>query len=108
MAYQAINVAPLMDKPHRYRAFALRKLKRWDEAVKEYEYVRRMAQGTPEEALKWEVEALLDIATTWLNAGEEQKCRKALEEAKALDPKHPGIKVLEEELEGTEEEEEDF
>ncbi|MHC4840643.1 MAG: tetratricopeptide repeat protein [Planctomycetota bacterium] len=108
MAYQAINVAPLMDKPHRFRAFALRKLKRWDEAVVEYEYVRRMATGTPEEALKWEVEALLDISTTWLNAGDEKKCRKALEEARALDPKHPGIKVIEEELQGTEEEEEDF
>ncbi|MDC1141748.1 tetratricopeptide repeat protein [Planctomycetota bacterium] len=108
MAYQAINVAPLLDTPHRFRAFALRKLERWDEAVKEYEYVRRMAKGTPEEALKWEVEALLDIATTWLNAEDEAKCRKALEQAKALDPKHPGVKVIEEELEGTEEEEEDF
>ncbi|MCF6228229.1 MAG: hypothetical protein L3J82_06135, partial [Planctomycetes bacterium] len=108
MAYQAINVAPLMDKPHRFRALALRKLKRWDEAVVEYEYVRRMATGTPEEALKWEVEALLDIAGTWLNAGDEKKCRKSLEEARALDPKHPGIKAIEEELEGTEEEEEDF
>lgn len=108
MAYQAINVAPLIDKPHRFRAFALRKLKRWDEAVKEYEYVRRMADGSPEEALKWEVEALLDIASTWLNAGEEKKCRAALADAKALDPKHSGIKVIEEGLEGTDEEEEDF
>lgn len=105
MCQQAIYVAPLERKVHEYRAFALRKLKRWDEAVFEYDMVRRLASGTPEESLAIDMGALLDIAVTWLNAGDKEKAKKALDEAKTLDPKNPRIKTIEDQLNGTEEEE---
>jgi tetratricopeptide (TPR) repeat protein len=109
MAQQAINVAPLNARTHQARAYALRKLKRFDEAVQHYEYVRRLATGdTPEEAVAAEVNALLDIAATWLHAEEPEKCRKALEQAKLLDPKNPRIKTIESELEGDDVKEEEF
>jgi tetratricopeptide (TPR) repeat protein len=109
MAQQAINVAPLNARTHQARAYALRKLKRFDEAVQHYEYVRRLATGdTPEEAVAAEVNALLDIAATWLHAEEPEKCRKALEQAKLLDPKNPRIKTIEGELEGEDVKEEEF
>lgn len=110
MAVQAVNIAPLSAQTHRYRAFALRKLKRYEEAVVSFEYVRRLATGaTPDEALKAEVDALCDIAATWMQAGEDKKCREVLAEAKALDPENERIKTIEEELDGAaEEEEEEF
>jgi tetratricopeptide (TPR) repeat protein len=110
MAEQAVNVSPLSAQTHQYRGFALRKLKRWEEAVTSFEYVRRLAAGaTPQEALQAEVNALCDIASTWLQADEKEKCRKVLEEAKKLDPANERIKTIEEELAGeAEEEEEDF
>ncbi len=109
MAEQAINVAPLDPKLHQYRGYALRRLKRYDEAVTHYEYVRRMATGdTLEERKAAEIAAILDIAATWLHADDKEKCRKALAEAKAIDPNHPRIKVIESELEGPEEKEEEF
>ncbi|MCA8913562.1 MAG: tetratricopeptide repeat protein, partial [Planctomycetes bacterium] len=108
MARQAINVAPLDVRTHRYRAFALRKLKRYDEAVQSFEFVRRLATGsTPEEAEQAEVDALCDIAATWMQAGENEKCKKALDEAKALDPDNERVKTIQEELDGAAEEEEE-
>ncbi|MCB9896316.1 MAG: tetratricopeptide repeat protein [Planctomycetes bacterium] len=108
MALQAVNVAPLSAKVHHYRGYALRKLKDWQGAVDSFEFVRRLATGaTPEEALQAEVDALCDIAATWLQAEEDDKCRKALEEAKALDPNNSRIKTIEEELDGAKEEEEE-
>jgi tetratricopeptide (TPR) repeat protein len=109
MAEQAINIAPLQPKLHEYRAYALRRLKRYDEAVVHYEYARRMATGdTIEEAKRNEADRILDIAATWLHADEIEKCRKALEEARRLDPDNPRIKVLEGELGEGEEKEEEF
>jgi tetratricopeptide (TPR) repeat protein len=108
MAEQAVNIAPLSAQTHQYRGFALRKLKRWEEAVTSFEYVRRLATGaTPQEALAAEVNALCDIASTWMQAGENEKCRKVLEQAKKLDPGNARVKTIEEELEGSPEEEED-
>ena len=108
MALQAVHIAPLNPATHRYRAFALRKLKRYEEAVESFEYVRRLVTGsTPEEALQAEVDTLCDIAATWMQAGEDEKCRKVLEEAKALDPNNERIKTIEEELDGAAEEEEE-
>lgn len=108
MADQAVNIAPLMAGTHRYRAFALRKLKRYEEAVQSFEYVRRLATGnTPEEAVAAEVNALLDIAATWLHAEKFDKCREALEKAKLLDPKNERIKTIQEELEAGEKEKEE-
>lgn len=110
MAEQAINIAPLMAGTHRFRAFALRKLQRYEEAVTHYEYVRRLATGnTPEESVAAEVNALLDIAATWMQAEKIDKCKEALERARKLDPNNPRIKTIEEELEGRgKEKEEDF
>ena len=108
MCQQAINTAPLERNVHEFRAFACRKLKQWDEAVFEYTIVRKLASGTPEEALAIDVGALLDIASTWLNADDKDKCKKALEEAKTLDPKNPRIKTIEDQLNGTGEEEEGY
>lgn len=110
VAEQAVNVAPLDPRTHQYRGFALRKLKQWEQAVGSFEYVRRLASGaTPEEALAAEVNALCDIASTWLQAEQNDKCRKALDEAKKLDPDNPRVKTIEKELEGGgEEEEEEF
>ena len=108
MCQQAINTAPLERNVHEFRAFACRKLKQWDEAVFEYTIVRKLASGTPEEALAIDVGALLDIASTWLNADDKDKCKKALEEAKTLDPKNPRIQTIEDQLKGTGEEEEGY
>lgn len=110
MAYQALNVAPLDAGLHRARAMALRRLKKWDEAVKHFEYTRRMARGeTPDEALAAEVNAILDIAATWMQAENKEKCKEALERARLLDPDNERIKTIEKELEGnSEEEEEEF
>lgn len=109
MAEQAINVAPLDPRTHQYHGFALRKLGKYDEAVRAFEFVRRMASGTPEEALAMEVNALCDIAATWLHAEDFDKCAKALEQARLLDPDNPRIKTIEEEMKaGEKEAEEDF
>lgn len=108
MALQALYVAPLDARTHSFRAFALRKLKQWDEAVKHFEFVRRLASGTPEESKAAEINALLDIAATWMQADEKDKCRKVLEEVRQVDPNNPRIKTIERELEGGEEEEEGF
>ena len=109
MAEQTIYVAPLDPRTHQYHGFALRKLKRYGEAVRAFEFVRRMASGSPEEALEMEVNALCDIAATWLHAEDFEKCRQALSKAKALDADNPRVKTIEEELnEGEEEAEEDF
>jgi tetratricopeptide (TPR) repeat protein len=110
MAEQAINVAPLDARTHQYYGFALRKLKRYEEAARAFEFVRRMASGgTPEEALAMEVNALCDIAATWLQAEEYDKCRQALDRAKALDADNPRIKTIEDEMNaGQKEAEEDF
>ena len=108
MSLQAIYVQPLDLKIHNYRAFALRKLKQWDEAVFEYGMVRKLAAGTPEEALAIDVGGLLDICATWINAGDNAKAKAALDEAKALDPKNQRIKTLEQELSGEDGPEEDY
>jgi tetratricopeptide (TPR) repeat protein len=108
MCQQAIYTAPMERKVHEFRAFALRKLKRWDDAVFEYTIVRKLATGTPEEALAIDVGAVLDIAVTWLNAGDKEKAKKALEEAKQLDPKNPRIKTIEDQINGTDDEEEGY
>lgn len=108
MALQALYIAPLDPRTHSFRAFALRKLKQWDEAVKHFEFVRRLASGTPEEARAAEANALLDIASTWMQADQKEKCRKVLEEVKQLDPNNPRIKTIERELEGEDEQEEGF
>ncbi|MBZ0137280.1 MAG: tetratricopeptide repeat protein [Planctomycetes bacterium] len=109
MAEQAIYVAPLDPRTHQYHGFALRKLGKYEEAVRAFEFVRRMASGTPEEALAMEVNALCDIAATWLHAEDFEKCKQALNEAKALDASHPRIKTIEEEMNaGEKEAEEDF
>ena len=107
MAEQALNVAPMDPRCHQFYAFALRRLERWDEAVKHYEFVRRLASGTPDEALSMEANAWLDIAATWLQAEQADKCRAALDKAKALQPNNPRIKTIEEELEADATEEED-
>ncbi|MCC6464045.1 MAG: tetratricopeptide repeat protein [Planctomycetes bacterium] len=105
MSWQALCVSPLDPGVHRNRAFALRKLKRYDEAVRHYEFIRRLASGTPEEALAADVEALLDIAATWMQAGQAEKSKQALEEARKLDPDNPRIKTIEDELNPKEKEE---
>jgi len=108
MAEQAVFIAPLDPQTHQYRGFALRKLKRWQEAADSFEFVRRLASGaTPEEALQAEVNALCDIASTWLQADDKEKCRKALDEAKALDKDNERVKTIEKELAGDAEEEEE-
>lgn len=109
MAEQTIYVAPLDPRTHQYKGFAMRKLGKYEESVRSFEFVRRMASGTPEEALQMEVNALCDIAVTWLHAEDFEKCKKALDEARALDPDNARIKTIEEEMnEGEKEAEEDF
>ncbi|MBV6516340.1 MAG: hypothetical protein HPKKFMNG_02005 [Planctomycetes bacterium] len=108
MSLQAIYVQPFDIKLHNYRAFACRKLKQWDEAVFEYNMVRKLAAGTAEEALATDVGALLDICATWINAGDKAKARAALDEAKQLDPKNARIATLEQELNGEDSPEEDY
>jgi len=108
MSLQALYVAPLDARTHSLRAFSLRKLKQWDEAVKHFEFVRRLAKGSAEEVKAAEVSAMLDIAATWMQADNKEKCKKMLEEVKQIDPQNPRIKTIERELNGEEEQEEGF
>lgn len=98
MAVQAINVAPLNPSTHKHHGMALRKLKRWQESVDAFEYVRRLASGDPDEALAMEVNAIVDKAVTWLYAEEFDKCRDELEEAKLLDPDNERVATVEQQL----------
>jgi tetratricopeptide (TPR) repeat protein len=110
MALQAINVAPLESRTHQYKAFALRRLGRYDDAVRHHEFVRRLASGeTPEEAARAEANAILDKAVTWLHAGNYENAKEQLERAKRLDPQNPRVGTIEEELkDATEAREEGF
>lgn len=106
MTLQAIYIAPLEPRVHTLRAEALRKLKKYDEAATHYETLRKLAAGTPEEMKAAEVSALLDLAAMWMQAGQNDKARKYLEEAKKLDPANARIKTIEGELNGEGKEEE--
>ncbi|MBK9974411.1 MAG: tetratricopeptide repeat protein [Planctomycetes bacterium] len=108
MALQALYVAPLDARTHAFRAFALRKLKQYDEAVKHFEFVRRLAAGTPEEIKTAQANSWLDIASTWMQAEQNEKCKAALEEARKLTPDNPRIKTIERELNGEDEKEDGF
>lgn len=110
MAEQAINIAPLDARTHQYRAFALRRLSRFDESVRHYEFVRRLAIGnTPEETARAQANAILDKAATWLHAKDYEKAKAELENARQLDPQNPRIATIEGELKGaTEAKEEGF
>ncbi|MCC6573766.1 MAG: tetratricopeptide repeat protein [Planctomycetes bacterium] len=108
MAQQAIYTAPLDPRTHGARALALRKLKRYAEAVTSYELVRKLATGTPEQARDQEVSALLEIVATWLAAGETEKAKKALQDARALLPDHPRIRKFDEELNPVDEPDEQY
>jgi tetratricopeptide (TPR) repeat protein len=108
MALQALFIAPLDAKVHSLRAAALRKLKKYDDAAKHYETIRKLATGTPEEIKQAEVNAILDIAAMWMQAGQDEKARKYLAEAKKIDPTNERIKTIESELDGSDAKEEDF
>ncbi len=108
MAQQAIYTAPLDPRTHGARALALRKLKRYAEAVASYEIVRKLADGTPEQALEQELTALLDIVATWIAAGDTEKAKRALQDARALKPDHPRIRQYDEELNPVEEPDEQY
>lgn len=107
MAEQAMNIAPLDRRTHQAYGFALRKLERWQDSVDAFEYVRRLAVGTPEEARAIEAGAVIDQAVTWLHAEDIEKCREKLAEAREIDPDNERIKTIEEELDLIDKEEEE-
>ena len=110
MAAQAINIAPLDARTHQYKAFALRRLGRYEDAVRHYEFVRRLATGdTPEQTARAQSNAILDMAATWIHAKKYDKAKVELERARQLDPQNPRITTIENELKGaTEAKEEGF
>jgi tetratricopeptide (TPR) repeat protein len=98
MAEQILNVAPLDRRHQRWRARALRELGQYEDAVRHFEFARSLAAGSAAELRSQQADDLLDIADSWLRAGDREKAREALEGAKRLNPEHTDIPELESRL----------
>ncbi len=106
MALQMIYVTPYEGLPHKTRAEALRILELYQESIFEWEMLKRVSARSEEQGLRIEGEyyATLEIARTFMEAGEMEKARQSALDAQAIKPSDPRTQAFFEELRGDERE----
>ena len=103
MALQIIYVDIFSAGPHRVRASALRELEKWEDSVFEWTILKKLCgskhyQG--DDPIQDELKATIEIANTWLAAGDLSKAKEAALDAKAIAPDSPLVTALIKNLSG--------